>query len=86
MEAVSDPDHPLTFQYEKETEVFKNTFNILQNSLGILAFSFANRGRDTLTRGFSTNHFEAITMGIQQRLCEFNPADIQQKWRPSSQH
>ena len=73
MEAVSDPDHPLTFQYEKETEVFKKTFNILQNSLGILAFSFANRGRDTLTRGFSTNHFEAITMGYSAAPLRVQP-------------
>lgn len=81
MEAVSDPDNPLAFQYEREEVVFKKTFNILKNSMGSLAFSFANRGRDNLTRGFSTNHFEAITMGIQQRLGEIEPTDTQQMER-----
>jgi Protein of unknown function DUF262 len=75
MEAVSDPENPLTFDYEHEEQIFERTFNILHHSLGPLAFSFANRGQNTLTRGFSTNHFEAITMGLQPRLGELNSED-----------
>jgi Protein of unknown function DUF262 len=68
MEAISDPEQALPFDYNREEEVFNQTFQVLQESIGDLAFSFANRGRDTLTRGFSTNHYEAVTLGIQSRL------------------
>ena len=72
MEAVSDPDNPLEFDYVIEEENFDKTFTVLQRTLGEFSFSLArtSRGRDTLIRGFSSNHFEAVTLGIQKRLDE----------------
>jgi hypothetical protein len=85
MEAVSDPDNPLEFAYIVEEENFDKTFYVLQQTLGDLSFSLARtgRGRDMLIRGFSTNHYEAVTLGIQKRLPE-RPNLIritERKWR-----
>jgi hypothetical protein len=75
MEAVSDPDNPLKFDYVMEEDNFDKTFTVLQRTLGEFSFSLArtSRGRDTLIRGFSTNHFEAVTLGLQKRLRELEP-------------
>ena len=83
MEAVSDPDNPLSFDYAKEEENFNRTFIVLQRTLGEFSFSLAraSRGRDTLIRGFSTNHFEAVTLGLQKRLRELEPDNEEQMAR-----
>jgi hypothetical protein len=75
MERVSDPEEPLDFDYVAEKDIFERTFAVLNKTLGEKAFSYANRARDGLTRGFSVYHFEAITLGIQSRLPRMNPSD-----------
>lgn len=68
MEAVSDPDNPLVFDYASEEDTFLKTFSILSKTLGEKSFGLPNRRRDDITRGFSVYHFEAITIGIQSKL------------------
>ena len=75
MEKVSDPENPMAFDYDAEKAVFKKTFELLAKTLGDLAFTYANRDRSALTRGFSVYHFEALTIGIQSRLAEFDLTD-----------
>lgn len=63
MEAVSRPENPEFFDYDKEERIFDNTFKLLRETLGEMAFALA--GKNGLTRGFSIYHYEAITLGIQ---------------------
>jgi hypothetical protein len=81
MEAVTDPANVTTFDYNNEERIFDRTFSVLRASMGELSFSLANRGRATLTRGFSTNHYEAITLGLQPRLQELDAEDADQMER-----
>jgi hypothetical protein len=68
MEKVSDPDIDYPFDYEQEERIFLKTFTVLSSTLEERAFAFANKARNELTRGFSVYHFEALTIGLQQRL------------------
>jgi len=67
MERVADTDSPrhLKFDYEAEVAVFKRTFDMLDKSLGSLAFSRANSKGIDLVEGFGIYHFEAISIGCQ---------------------
>jgi hypothetical protein len=81
MEGVSDANVHLPFDYEDERLVFEKTFRVLFATLGELAFSFANRARTELTRGFSVYHFEALTIGLQGVLDELDPDNAHQMER-----
>ncbi len=75
MEAVSDPDEPLPFDYTTEKEIFLKTFTVLEKTLGDLSFAYPNRTREGLARGFSVYHFEAFTIGLQSLLEHISPGD-----------
>ena len=68
MEAVSDPENPEPFDYQKEKEIFERTFAILARALGDKAFSRANKAQDDLIRAFGIYHYEAFTIGMQPFL------------------
>ncbi len=70
MEVVSDPDsgERSTFDYENEKKCFLKTFSVLQKTLGEYAFSYTDKRSGNLIRGFSTNNYEAFTIGIQPFL------------------
>jgi hypothetical protein len=75
MEGVSDPANPIMFDYDAERATFDRTFAVLGTTLEDRAFAYANQARDTLTRGFSVYHYEAITLGVQSRIGILDPAD-----------
>jgi hypothetical protein len=68
MEDVSDPESKTHFEYSREQEVFIKTFAVLEATLGDEAFSYANKTRTGLTKGFGVYHFEAFTIGLQPCL------------------
>jgi hypothetical protein len=68
MEDVSDVEKAETFDYAAEETSFRKTFEALRLALSEYAFAFANRNRTALSSGFSTYHFEAITIGLQDIL------------------
>jgi hypothetical protein len=80
MEAVSEPDDTkrVPFDYAKEEEVFRETFRIFDKTLGSYSFGFNKTGTDTITR-FSTNNYEALTIGIQPFLKFINVDSITAK-------
>jgi hypothetical protein len=61
------------FDFEKEKEIFTKTFQLLAASTKDLSFTYPNRGK--LTAGFSSNHFEGVTLGLQPFLDRLDPAD-----------
>lgn len=65
--ALSDEKNEPIFDYEKEENIFNNTFSILNQALGEKIFSPLKKGRDSLS-GFSVYQYEAITYGIQSIL------------------
>lgn len=80
MEAVSDPELSVSFDYGREEAIFRKTFELLKKALGDKAFAFRNKSGTDLAAGFSTYHFEAITMGLQaviDRLNSDEPEHIQ---------
>lgn len=68
MEAVSDPETPLPFNYAEEESIFMRTFSILAKALEDRAFSRANKARDGLVKAFGVYHYEAFTQGLQPFL------------------
>ncbi|MDF2190318.1 DUF262 domain-containing protein [Paraflavitalea sp. CAU 1676] len=74
MEGVSDPDISLPFDYEKEEENFETTFAILANSMGELAFGYANK-KKKIVRGFGIYQFEAFAIGLQASIAQWNSND-----------
>jgi hypothetical protein len=78
MEGVSDPKKAFPFDFAVEQTNFERTFKILSAALGELAFTYAKKARDELTRGFSVYHFEAISLGIQSRVPMIDPGDAKQ--------
>ena len=60
------------FNYEEEKKIFLKTFALLSNTLGEYSFSFYDRKGSKLTRGFSANNYEAITIGIQPFIDKIN--------------
>lgn len=68
MEAVSDTEHPLGFDFAAEKANFEKTFGILSKTLGDNAFSRANKTATDLVRAFGIYHYEAFTLGIQPFL------------------
>lgn len=76
MEAVSDPEAKVKFEYEKEREIFTKTFTVFDRTLNEHAFTYANKDRSKLTKGFSVYHFEAFTIGIQSRI---NNIDVESR-------
>lgn len=77
MEAVSDPDHPESFDYQKEEDVFNLTFSILEKTLNDKAFSRANQKKNDLIRGFGVYHYEAFTIGIQPFLNKLDVSSLE---------
>jgi len=75
MEAVSDPNTPADFEYDRERVTFLKTFAILNKVLGEKAFTYANREQTKITKGFSVYHFEAFTVGLQARLADISLDD-----------
>ena len=75
MEDIADDKRPETFDYAKEEAAFRKTFAILNKSLGAYSFAFAKKDRSGLSGGFSTYHFEAITVGLQDVLDRIDPND-----------
>lgn len=67
MEAVSDAERKVVFDYVAEEKAFRDTFRVLNEALGEGAFSgFNKHGKP---QGyFSALHFEALTIGIQKHL------------------
>lgn len=63
MELATDPLSIFDFDYIVQEALFLKTFRALYLSLGEYAFAFASKGK--LGLGFSTYHFEAITVGLQ---------------------
>jgi hypothetical protein len=78
MERVSDPETALPFDFAAQQSNFERTFAVLSAALGEFAFTYANKARTDLTRGFSVYHFEAITLGIQSRVGAIDPANAAQ--------
>lgn len=77
MEAVSDPQGQIQFDYNTEEQVFRKTFTILRDTLGENAFAYANKRRDELVRGFGVYHFEAFTIGLQPCLEHIDPGNTE---------
>lgn len=75
MESVADPDKKAEFFYEPEQICFEKTFDVLNRALGELAFAFANKAKSDLSGGFSTYHYEAITIGLQSIIDKIDPTD-----------
>lgn len=67
MELVSDPESQESFDYEKEAEVFRKTFDVLQKTLGSNAFCARNDKGSWVSR-FLSYHYEAVTLGLQKHL------------------
>jgi hypothetical protein len=77
MESVSDPESPRQFNYQAEENIFLKTFSILSTTLGEDAFSYANRARQGLTRGFGVYHYEAFTLGLQPCIDRIDPNNVE---------
>jgi hypothetical protein len=75
MEDVADPTKPKIFDYQAEEATFRKTFAILRDTLGSYAFAFAKKDRSGLSGGFSTYHFEGITIGLQSVIDKISPDD-----------
>jgi hypothetical protein len=75
MEAVSDPQGQVQFDYSSEEQVFLKTFTVLCHTLGENAFAYANKQRNGLVRGFGVYHFEAFTIGLQPCLDRIDTED-----------
>lgn len=75
MEAVSDPEQALAFDYATEEDIFNKTFKVLANTLGDAAFSRANKSGADLVKAFGVYHFEAFTIGIQPYLNKIDLGD-----------
>ena len=69
------PEHDAgrAFDYQKEREVFGKTFSVLAASTKEFSFTYPNKGK--LTSGFSSNHFEGVTLGLQAHLHRLDPVD-----------
>ena len=68
MEQVSDPDHSREFDFQKQEQIFKKTFEILAKVLGNQSFSRANINRTKLASMFIVYQFESFALGIQDHL------------------
>lgn len=78
MEAVSDPEElAISFDYNREEDIFRRTFRILKETLGEYAFSRVNE-KDNYVLGFVVYHYEAFTLGIQNHLSEIDLSDTAQ--------
>jgi hypothetical protein len=75
MEDVADSAKPETFDYVAEEEIFRKTFKLLRSALGAYSFAFAKKDRSGLSGGFSTYHFEGVTIGLQSVIHKINPDD-----------
>jgi hypothetical protein len=75
MEDIADDKKAEVFNYVEEEAIFRKTFTILRKSLGAYSFAFAKKDRSGLSGGFSTYHYEAITVGLQESLAKIDPDD-----------
>lgn len=75
MEAVSDPENnDVTFDYDKESGIFRKTFKILNLVLESNVFSATNN-KGTLVSKFLIYHYEAFSLGIQPYVEIINALD-----------
>lgn len=75
MEAVAGTEQAnAVFDYATEERVFADTFRVLNEALGEGAFSGVNKQGNPMGY-FSTLHFEALTLGIQDHLAALTSAD-----------
>jgi hypothetical protein len=76
---VSDPkSRAVEFDFDEQRADFLRTFNVLARSTADKSFTFPNKDRTELTRGFSALHFEGVTLGLQSHLAKLDPADRRQ--------
>lgn len=75
MEDVTDDNRSESFDYAKEEAIFRKTFLLLKRALGAYSFAFAKKDRSGLSGGFSTYHFEAVTVGLQETIEKLDPED-----------
>ncbi|MDH4472191.1 MAG: DUF262 domain-containing protein [Fluviicola sp.] len=75
MEAVSDPDINVSFDYTAEEINFKKTFSLLNKTLGVKSFGIANKNGESITKGFGVYHFEAFTVGLQESIGKIDEND-----------
>ncbi|MCW5698288.1 MAG: hypothetical protein KIT00_00410, partial [Rhodospirillales bacterium] len=75
MEDVADVERPEEFNYAAEEAQFRKTFESLQKTLNEYAFAFAKKDQSSLNAGFSTYHYEAITIGLQVVLDRLDLAE-----------
>lgn len=78
MEAVSEGR--VAFDYEEESTTFAKTFDVLSRTLAEYSFGWVNKAGSPVAR-FSVYHYEAFTLGIQDKLSELNPEDGEQMHR-----
>jgi len=64
---IEDP----TFDLEKETKIFKRTFDFLYQSMGEDIFKKYNKNKKELEGAFSLSSFEAITSGIAINIAKY---------------
>ena len=76
---VADPkSHAVKFDFEKQKANFLRTFKVLARSTADKSFTYPNRDRTDLTKGFSALHFEGVTLGLQSHLVKLDPTDRRQ--------
>ena len=75
MEDIADPAKAEAFDYGIEEAVFRKTFMLLQRALGAYSFAFAKKDKSGLAGGFSTYHYESITIGLQEVIDKIHPED-----------
>ncbi len=66
--AKADAARKPVFYYAEEERVFTKTFELLSKALGERSFGFYDRNAQRMTKGFSANNYEAITIGLQPVL------------------
>jgi len=75
MESVSDPEKPLSFDYQQEELQFKTVFAILKETLGNYAFSPKNENGNWIDR-FQSLHFEAVSLGLEKALSTLDQSSL----------
>lgn len=79
VESIAGADETaIAFDVANERQIFESTFKILAKSTGEYSFTFPNKSRTELTRGFSAYHFEGVTLGLQDHLSRLDPEDEKQ--------
>jgi hypothetical protein len=64
------------YDYEKELEAFKSTFEIIANQLGSDAFRKYDQSRDRFFGGFLVSAFEAVALGIGYNYAKLQDSKV----------